>query len=154
MSSDINKSFVPDSAVVVVKVIECLFSDIVTNDVPSILGHYLHHDRLLVFLEGPVSAMSGFDEKYASDAWTALLASSPMSKLELSTDLRAGVDGKTGWVTGTIDFSIQLTPTNVRSDQSRGTWILEQIDDTWLIVAEHVSFPLDDPYKVGNNAPA
>jgi ketosteroid isomerase-like protein len=132
----------------VLAAIEDLLDAIRSSDVERILGRYLHDDRLLVFLEGPASAMEGFDEEYARGAWSRLLESSPFSLLRLGPDTRAGASGDLGYVTGTVGFALETPSGGRKAGQNRATWVLERQRGDWVIVAEHVSFPVPAPYDV------
>jgi ketosteroid isomerase-like protein len=68
--------------------------------------------------------------------------------LRLGSDTRAGSSGDLGYVTGTVSFALEM-PSGVRkAGQNRATWVLERQQHGWVIVAEHVSFPVPAPYEV------
>jgi ketosteroid isomerase-like protein len=140
--------YAPPEASEVLAAIEDLLDAIRSADVERILGRYLHDDRLLVFLEGPASAMEGFDEEYARGAWSGLLEASPFSLLRLGSDTRAGASGDLGYVTGTVSFALETPSGGRKAGQNRATWVLERHEGGWVIVAEHVSFPVPAPYDV------
>jgi len=45
--------------------------------------------------------------------------------------------------------SADQDPFHHRTVSNRGTWVLEKVAGDWLIVHEHVSFPVPDPYPTG-----
>jgi len=127
-----------------------LFAAIVGRDVSQILGHYCHDDRLLIFLEGPQSKVEGWDEPFMRAAWSELVMTVTFREIELSPDARAGESGDLGWVSGSTRMTYPGPGgmgTNVRN--ARGTWILQRQHGRWLIIAEHVSFPVPTPYPTG-----
>jgi ketosteroid isomerase-like protein len=140
--------FAPPEAAEALAAIEDLLGAIRSADVERILGRYLHDDRLLVFLEGPKSAMEGFDEEYARGAWSGLLEASPFSVLRLGPDTRAGASGDLGYVSGTVSFELETPSGGRKAGENRATWVLERRHGEWVIVAEHVSFPVPAPYDV------
>jgi ketosteroid isomerase-like protein len=124
-----------------------LFAAIRARDVETILGHYLHEPRLLVFLEGPESKVDGWDEDVFRAGWNALIDTCEFTELRLTGDTRTGSCEALGWVGGTVEMGYRRDPGGVpRQVTSRGTWILERHAGRWLIAFEHVSFAAADPY--------
>ena len=134
----------------VLAAVERLLRAIEAFDVPAIQERYLHDDRLFVILEGPRSTSQGFDLERNRKGWTALLQQVTFHRFEFGDDLRAGRHGNLGWVAGTLSntYGPYGSPQPTRRHESRGTWILEQHAGDWKIVAEHVSFPVADPYPL------
>lgn len=146
MQSDKSHSVARDS---VLGAIRGLLDSIMAKNIDGVMNRYVHDDRLLVFLEGPESKVEGWDEDFIREAWYALLDKVSFSELRLDDDVRAGACDTIGYVAATIRGRygrVDQEPAQHVSLSARGTWILERAGADWLIVSEHVSFPVPDPY--------
>ncbi len=127
--------------------IEGLFDAILRKNIDAIQAHYLQEDRLFIFLEGWEGKIEGFDRESNAATWNRLLGQVTFTKLELTDDVKVGRDFDLGWVGGTMSSTFtpngEDTPVDV---EQRATWILERREARWLIVFEHLSFPVDRPY--------
>lgn len=136
----------------VVAAVSELFAGIVSKDVDAVLARYLHGDRLLVFLEGPKSKAEGWNEALLREAWQSLFTAVTFSEIRLEADVRSSGGDTVGYVAATILArygSADQDPFHHRTVSNRGTWVLEKVAGDWLIVHEHVSFPVPDPYPTG-----
>ena len=136
-----------DEALEVREAVEGLFDAILRKNVHAIQEHYLHEDRLFIFLEGWQGKIEGFDAGTNAASWQGLLDQVTFSEITLTDDVRSGRTHDLGWVGGTTASTYtpvgESTPVEVTQ---RSTWILERHLAKWLIVFEHVSFPKDKPY--------
>jgi hypothetical protein len=132
----------------VVAAVNSLFRAIERFSLPDIQSRYLHEPRLFVFLEGPESKVEGWDQERSERSWRALLERATFHEIRLDSDMRAGRSGDLGWVGGTIHLAYSPVGVAEPTDRisNRGTWILERQGGEWVIVFEHVSFAIPEPY--------
>jgi ketosteroid isomerase-like protein len=129
--------------------VESLFEVIRAKDYDDILARYLDDPRLFIFLEGWEGKVEGFDRDFLDAGWRRLLERVTFTRIEFTNDVRAGREGDLGWVGGTIESSFEPVGGERVDVTQRGTWILELHDGRWVIVFEHVSFPVENPYGTG-----
>ena len=125
------------------------FEAVINKNIEKILDYYARNEDLLIFVEGPRWATTGY--KNVEKGWRDFCDSAiNVRGCEWVENLNAKVIGKVGFVAGISELNVEING-NPKTIRFRGTFILEEsTDGNWRVVHEHFSQPAENPYGIGD----
>jgi ketosteroid isomerase-like protein len=129
-------------------VIEAFFNAIINKNIDGILNSYVKDEETYVILEGPRLATLGFSK--IEKGWKDFCQSSiDLISIEWIEGPFEEKSSEMAWLAGVMILKVSVN-NKVFEQTFRGSFVLINIDNQWLIRHEHVSGALQDPYGIGD----
>lgn len=130
------------------KRIEQFWDAVISKEIGGIESAYVPSESTYVILEGPRYSTMGTTAIFKG--WKDFISSDiTMAGYEWVEGPFEEIDGKTGWVGGITDLSLQVGD-KMFSNRFRISFVMKDYEGDWKIRHEHVSAPMEDPYGVGD----